>query len=66
MLNSYQDYYYKTVMARGWSGTHLLCLFITYLVIALPFYLSFTTQSRIMVIFRFLVGNQNKTTNSHL
>lgn len=46
MLNSYQDYYYNSLMARGWSGTHLLCLLMAYLVIALPFYLSFSVRGK--------------------
>lgn len=42
MLNSYSDYYYKSYIAKGWTCTHLLCLLIAYLIIALPFYFSFS------------------------
>ena len=44
MLNSYGDYY-KQYLVRGWTFPHLLCLFMAYLVIALPFYLSFSDTS---------------------
>jgi hypothetical protein len=68
MLNSYSDYYYKTYITRGWTYTHLLCLFLVYLIIALPFYFSFAGKRTVIIIIAFWLDVQSRqitTTYNH-
>ena len=65
MLNSYRDYYYRTFEAKKYSSSHVLCMFMAYLVIALPFYFAFAGTSISLFKVDFWIEPKTKLVNAN-
>jgi hypothetical protein len=45
-INTFIDNYNRKYSVRAWSFEHLFCIFVYFVIFALPFYFSFASKSK--------------------
>ncbi len=61
-MNTFSDHYYRVYSAKKWTFEHLFCIFVYFIIFALPFYFCFASKSTNS--YTQIFGSNNNTLNS--